>query len=384
MAEAALKHDADNAEANRILGSVYAALSEQRTPLRPADDVSKYPSQAIASLEKAAGDGVGGPGGYPLRGRRYLENQAYDKAIPPLRRIIDEQPAYSEAAWLLATALEHTDQAEAAIDVLKGALEYNPRFFRGQLRVAELEEKLGRWNAAAEAYALAEKLNSRAAVDLTPRRAAALINAGKAADALDLLKTRASSAQADLAILYLYAVAQRQSKDLAGAEATAMRLRETAPTDPRGLYVLAQVQEAKGDAQAAERSLRELLERDPQDATALNFLGYMLAERGVRLDEALDFVQRALKIEPDNPSFLDSLGWAYYRQGRLDLADRPLTDAAAKLPSSSVVQDHLGDLRFKQGRYEEALAAWQRSLKGDGESIDREAIERKVRDAKGK
>ena len=161
-----------------------------------------------------------------------------------------------------------------------GALEYNPRFFRGQLRVAELEEKLGRWSDAAEAYERAEKLNARAAVDLTPRRAAALINAGKATDALDLLKTRVAGAQPDLAILYLYAVAQRQSKDLAGAEATARRLRETAPTDPRGLYVLAQVQEAKGDAQGAERSLRELLERDPQDATALNFLGYILADRG--------------------------------------------------------------------------------------------------------
>ena len=62
-------------------------------------------------------------------------------------------------------------------------------------------------------------------------------------------------------------------------------------------------------------------------------------------------VQRALKIEPDNPSFLDSLGWAYFQQGRSILPIGPLTDAAAKLQNSSVVQDHLGDLRFKQGRY---------------------------------
>ena len=383
-AEVALKHDADNVEANRILGSVYAALAEQRTTLRAGDDPSKYPARAIASLEKAARDGAGDLGLNLLLGRLYVQTKAYDKAIPPLRRVIDDQPAYSEAAWLLSTALEQTNQSEAALEVLRGALQYNPRFFRGQLRVAELEEKLGRWNEAAEAYERAEKLNSRAVVDLTPRRAAALINAGKAGEALTLLKEPAAAAQPDLAILYLYAVAQRQSKDLAGAEATAKRLRETAPTDPRGNYVLAQVLDAKGDTQGAEKSLRELLARDPLDATALNYLGYMLADRGIRLDEAVDFVQRALKIEPDNPSFLDSLGWAYFRQGRLDLADRPLTDAAAKLPASSVVQDHLGDLRFKQGRYEEATAAWERSLAGDGESIDRAAIERKMRDAKGK
>lgn len=384
LAEKALAQDPRNVEANRILGSVYAALIEQRTPLRPGDDTSKYPSMAIAALEKAAQDGVGDLGLNMLLGRLYVQTRAFDKAIPPLRRVIDDQPGYSEAAWLLATALEHTDQSDAAIDVLRIALQYNPRFFRGQVRVAELNEKLGRWDEAASSYARAQQLNARMAADLTPRRAAALINAGKAAEARDLLKVLAATNEPDIAVLYLYAVAQRQTKDLAGAEATAKRLRVAAPTDPRGMYVLAQILEAKGDAVGAEASLRELLARDPQDATALNYLGYMFAERGARLDEAVDLVQRALKIEPDNPSFLDSLGWAYFQQGRLDLADRPLTDAAAKLQSSSVVQDHLGDLRFKQGRYADAIAAWERSLTGDGESIDRTAIERKMRQAREK
>ncbi|MGB2716225.1 MAG: tetratricopeptide repeat protein [Vicinamibacterales bacterium] len=384
MAEKALAQDPRNVEANRILGSVYAALIEQRTPLRPGDDTSKYPSMAIAALEKAAQDGVGDLGLNMLLGRLYVQTRAFDKAIPPLRRVIDDQPGYSEAAWLLATALEHTDQSDAAIDVLRVALQYNPRFFRGQVRVAELNEKLGRWDEAASSYARAQQLNARMATDLTPRRAAALINAGKAAEARDLLKVLAATNEPDISVLYLYAVAQRQTKDLAGAEATAKRLREAAPTDPRGMYVLAQILEAKGDAVGAEASLRELLARDPRDATALNYLGYMFAERGARLDEAIDLVQRALKIEPDNPSFLDSLGWAYFQQGRLDLADGPLTDAAAKLQSSSVVQDHLGDLRFKQGRYADAIAAWERSLTGDGESIDRTAIERKMRQAREK
>jgi tetratricopeptide (TPR) repeat protein len=384
MAQNALAQDPKNVEANRILGSVYAALMEQRTPLRPGDDMSKYPSMAIAALERAAQDGTGDLGLNMLLGRLYVQTRAFDKAIAPLRRVVDDQPGYSEAAWLLATALEHRDQSEAAIQVLRVALQYNPGFFRGQVRVAELNEKLGRWDEAASSYARAQQLNARMATDLTPRRAAALINAGKAAEARDLLKGLATTGEPDIAVLYLYAVAQRQTKDLTGAEATAKRLRAAAPTDPRGMYVLAQVLEAKGDTAGAEASLRELLARDPKDATALNYLGYMFAERGARLEEAVRLVQQALEIEPDNPSFLDSLGWAYFQQGRLDLADRPLTDAAAKLPSSSVVQDHLGDLRFKQQRYADAIAAWERSLAGDGESIDRAAIEGKLRRAKEK
>jgi len=185
-------------------------------------------------------------------------------------------------------------------------------------------------------------------------------------------------------VLYLYATALRQSGDLAGAEAAARRLRAAAPNDPRGLYVLAQVLEQRKDFDGAERALREILERDPEDATALNYLGYMLAERGQRLDEAVTLVQRALKLEPGNPSFLDSLGWAYYQQGKLDLADPPLTEAAGKLPGNSVIQDHLGDLRFKQRRFSDATAAWQRALNGDGESIDRQVIEKKIVDAKAR
>jgi tetratricopeptide (TPR) repeat protein len=384
MAEVALQQDPANLEANRILGSVYAALADQRTPLRPGEDVTQYPAKAIAALEKASRDG-GDLGLNLLLGRMYVHTRAYDKAIPPLRRIIDEQPGYSEAAWLLATALENTDEVEGALAVLRTAVQYNPtRFFRGQLRIAELNEKIGRWNEAAEGYARAQQLNTRAAAELMPRRAAALINAGRAEEARDLLKGLAAASSADVSVLYLYAVALRQTDDLVGAEATAKRLRDLAPADPRGMYVLAQVLEAKGDAAGAEASLRELLARDPKDATALNYLGYMFAERGARLDEAVDLVRRALQIEPDNPSFLDSLGWAYFRQGRLELADRPLTDAAAKLPNNSVVQDHLGDLRFKQGRYPEAVAAWERSLAGDGESIDRAAVEKKLKDAKGR
>jgi Flp pilus assembly protein TadD len=125
-----------------------------------------------------------------------------------------------------------------------------------------------------------------------------------------------------------------------------------------------------------------LLAKDPQDANALNSLGYMLADHGVRLDEAVDLVQRALKVEPANPSFLDSLGWAYFRQGKLDLADPALTQAAEQLPTSSAVNEHLGDLRFKQERYADAVAAFERSLAGDGESIDRAKVEKKVRDAR--
>ena len=97
-----------------------------------------------------------------------------------------------------------------------------------------------------------------------------------------------------------------------------------------------------------------------------------------RLDEAVTLLQRALTIEPGNPSFLDSLGWTYVQQGKLDLADSPLTTAADKLPKNSVIQDHLGDLRQKQNRQADAIAAWQKALAGDGEAIEKAKIQKKI------
>ena len=378
-AREALERDPGNREGNRIMGSVYASLAEQRQPLKPGDDVSPYAKIAIESLERARRDTIVDTGLETILGRLYVSTGAYDKGIATLDRVLVDQPGYHEALWLLAYAYERAGKVDRAIDTLASA----EPFYRGAVHLAELYEQQRRWKEAAAAYAEAQRLNTRA-TDLTSRRAAALINAGDAGAARDLLGPLASGASASPAVLYLLAEAQRSLKDLAAAERTARRLCQAAPEDVRGLYVLAQVLDDKKDMPGAERALRQILEKDPLDATALNYLGYMLADHGARLDEAVDLVQRALKVEPENPSFLDSLGWAYYRQGHLDKADGPLTRAAAKLPDNSVVQDHLGDLRYRQRRYADAAAAWERSLAGDGDSIDRAAIEKKLRDARAR
>ena len=188
----------------------------------------------------------------------------------------------------------------------------------------------------------------------------ALINAGKTAEPEALLeKLAARRATPDPTLVYLLAEAQRADKDLPAAEATAPQLLAAEPRRHAGAARPSLVQQDQGDDKGAEATLRDLVSKAPDDAIALNSLGYMLAERGDRLDEAVQLVQRALKIDPDNPSYLDSLGWAYFQQGKLHEADQPLTQAAEKLQTSSVVQEHLGDLRFKQQRFSDAATAWE-------------------------
>lgn len=385
MAESAVAKDPDNREANRILGSIYAALSGGRQPLRPGDNPAEYAARAIAALERARQPDSFDIGLELTLGRLYVQTGEHARAVPLLQRVVDEQPGYVDGAILLAAAQEGAGRADDAIATLEGALKRNPRFYRGQLRIAEIYERQRQWASAAEALARAQAINPSA--PLETRRAAALINGGRPEEARELLEGTLTGGEPDArqaVHLYLLAEAQRALKDLPAAEATAKRLLEASPQDARGLHVLSLILQDKGDVQGAERVLRDLIARDPLDANALNSLGYMFAERGERLDEAVELLQRAVKIEPDNPSYLDSLGWAYFQQGRLDLADEPLTKAAAELKDSSVVQDHLGDLRFRQQRHADAAAAWERALAGDGQDIDRARLEQKIREARSR
>jgi Tfp pilus assembly protein PilF len=135
---------------------------------------------------------------------------------------------------------------------------------------------------------------------------------------------------------------------------------------------LATAQQNAGNFKAAETTLRDILAESPNNPIAQNNLGYFLAERNEKLDEALKLIQQALKSDPDNPSYLDSLGWVYFKQGKLDLAEENLKKALKFDASSATIHEHLGDVYQKQGKTEQARAAWQKALtlSADAEQIN--------------
>jgi tetratricopeptide (TPR) repeat protein len=112
----------------------------------------------------------------------------------------------------------------------------------------------------------------------------------------------------------------------------------------------------------AEAEFRKVLAAEPQSAVTLNYLGYMNADRGVRLEESLNYIKQAVSLEPSNGAYLDSLGWAYFRLGKYDLAEENLNKASQHMGSDPSVQEHLGDLYQKTGRLKLAAAHWERAL----------------------
>jgi tetratricopeptide (TPR) repeat protein len=114
---------------------------------------------------------------------------------------------------------------------------------------------------------------------------------------------------------------------------------------------------------AAETEFRKVLDLNPKNASALNYLGYMLADRNVRVSDALNYIKQAIELDPNNGAYLDSLGWAYYRSGDLPKAEEYLRRAVEQTAKDPTVHDHLGDVYFKQGNLKDAIAQWQISLK---------------------
>jgi tetratricopeptide (TPR) repeat protein len=487
--ERAVKVDPSNPEANWILGSMYARMSEMSNT--PQQDRQMYAQRAIANLEQANRNAH--PGVPLMLGRLYLGNRQYDKAVSLLAPFVTEQPDQVEAVALLAEAYQAMNRDADAVSLLERSVEHAPELY-GTL--AHVYETAGRWRDAARAYegAVEERPQS---VPLRSQWATALLYAGEAQRAREVLEEVSTAIQRNARALYLLAESQRRTRDFSAAEATARKLialdaksligprelalifkdqgdhqkvvallepivtvrfrtadaaemsddafrslyfdlvstyeemkqfdkaialmtqaRVLSPTDPRVDIRLARAQlsAGKGDNAIAtlqnavtkfpdepavklelgsaferqrkysdaENVFREMIAADPKNPDALNSFGYMLAERGQRLDESVSLVQRALAIDPGNPAYLDSLGWAYYKQNRLDLAEKPLREAAQKLPDVSVIQDHLGDLLNKRGLYQEAVDAWQRALDGDGNDVSRSDIDDKIKSARQK
>lgn len=215
-------------------------------------------------------------------------------------------------------------------------------------------------------------------------RAQALLKGGKSAEATKLLEDgmakQPESREFVVGLADLYAELKRTDDAVRVLE----RARKTFGDDETLTMRMANVYEGGGRLAEAEQELRKLMSDDPLNAGAMNSLGYMLAERGLRLAEAIDLAQRAVKIEPGNPAFLDTLGWALFKDGRTEEAAEPLSKAATALTGNSVIQDHHGDVLSKRGRTSEAIAAWERALAGDGDEIDRAAIEKKIKGARSR
>ena len=351
-----------------------------------------------------------------------LELRNFEAAEAAARRLVEVEPGGVRGALALAEVYSQKREHRRVVEVLEPLLE-NPadRGLRPE-QVAGLLGQVGFAYEQLQEFEAASRVYERG-VEMLPnnlafggRLAQAHIDAGQLDDARRVVQGMREQHGANLVVTRLEARVLGDAGDIdAGVvmlqEAlrsraeqprayltvagyyihyerfdAAIELLESAETrfadDTSILFRLGAVLEQSGRSADAERRFRRILDLDPEHTATLNYLGYMLADRGERLEESVGLLERAIETDPYNGAYLDSLGWAYFKLDRLDRAEALLQQASEQMAWNSVIQDHFGDLMLRLGRYSDAIAAWERALAGDGHEVERAAIERKIGDAR--
>ncbi|WP_245168742.1 tetratricopeptide repeat protein [Cognatishimia activa] len=283
----------------------------------------------------------------------------------PFTHVRSASEGIAEVFYSLADALRGEADPDYALLYTRTAEFLRPDHVDALLLSAELLEDLEQYELATQAYRSvpADHISFHAA---ELGRAEALRHSGRIDAAIEVLEQLART-HGDLPIVHnTLGDVFRQQQDYARA-AQAYDKALSMMTDPSDgkwftLYARGITNERLGDWPAAEADFRAALELNPDQPQVLNYLGYSLVEKRIKLDEALGMIERAVEARPDSGYIVDSLGWVLYRLGRFDEAVDPMERAAALMPVDPIVNDHLGDVYWKVGRKTEARFQWHRAL----------------------
>jgi tetratricopeptide (TPR) repeat protein len=271
-----------------------------------------------------------------------LELEEYMKAEPRLRELVSAGHRLNEANYYLAIILEDRDQIEEALDRYQQVSIQSNAFLTAQRQIMRLLIQLERFDDAENLTRQLAASDPRLAPLMPALEAEALANADHNTRALDVLDRALNRYPDDIDLLFARALIAERFDDMA----------------------------------VIEQDLRRIIDLDPQNARALNHLGYAMTLRTERFTEAMELIERALTVTPDDAAIIDSLGWVQYKLGRLEESIINLRRAFELFPDHEVAA-HLGEVLWVNGQQEEALSVWETSLQSfpDSEFVT-EAMQR--------
>jgi tetratricopeptide (TPR) repeat protein len=296
-------------------------------------------------------------------------------AVAAMKSLLDSTAKKNYSAPERATRAEMLDkygvllrsnqQYDQAVDAFRQETTVNPDFeARDAVQITETYR-------AAKDFKKAES-ESETAFNKFPKdrlvtqvRAEVLSDQGKTSPAVAVLKPLLDGKD-DLHVYLAIAETYEQGKNYPEMEKALEAADKLSPEKDDAVqiaFMRGSMYEREKKYDLAEKQFRTVIEADPSNASALNYLGYMFADQGVRLQEAQDLIKRAVDLDPNNYAFLDSLGWVYYHQNKLGDAEQQLTQSLRMMSTDPTIHDHLGDVYFKEGKLKEAIDQWQASVK---------------------
>ena len=288
----------------------------------------------------------------------------------PYDLVTDAREGLAETAYMIATLLGTEAREDYILQYARMAQALNPRMIEAILLSAELLQRLERFDLASETFALVPQ-DDPAWPSAELGRIDSLRFSDRIEEAVEVADSLAR-ARPDLPFVQSrLGDVLREAEQFDAARDAYSRAIEGYPEDDPNLWITHYARAISAfeldDWPPAEADFRRALELNPEQPQVLNWLGYSLVERGEKLDEALDMIERAVEARPDSGAIIDSLGWVYFKLGRYDEAVEPLERAAALEATDPIVNDHLGDAYFVVGRQREARFQWQRALSFDPE-----------------
>lgn len=311
----------------------------------------------------------------------YMEMGEYEKAIAVYQEMLDSDSEESQGSSVikqhLAFAYMETGEYQKAIDLYqemsKADARLNPQLLNAYRisRQFELALPFGK-----ELYD-----KDPGSIPIGLYYAQTLADADKIEEGADVLSELLKSNPQEIDLHIALSQVYLQGKRYTEAEAILRQAEKNELNDAQSemlKFNLAALFERKKDYDQAEHLFKDILKTNPQNASVLNYIGYMLADRGIRLEEALEYVQKALAIDPNNGAYLDSLGWAFFKLNDMENAEKYLLEADKMVRNDPIIDEHLGDLYFKTGDLQKAQDFWMKSASIATEPEDIQKVRQKL------
>ncbi|TAM43758.1 MAG: tetratricopeptide repeat protein [Gammaproteobacteria bacterium] len=301
--------------------------------------------------------------------RFLIDQKQWEKALDQFQRIVAASPEDADAIYAVGLLSLQTNRLTEAEKYLKLALKLRPANDQAKLYLGQVAEQLRHYEDAQRWYG--DIGPGESYFEAQARLGIMIAKLGDLAAArrhLQGIEPENEAQRVQLALaeeqVLREAKLYREALDTLGRVLTAL------PDNKDLLYARSLIAEKLNLIDVAERDLRAILKQDAKNANALNALGYMLADRGERLDEAQKLLREAMVLKPDDPFILDSYGWLQYRLGNSAEAIKHLRRALA-LRSDAEISAHLGEVLWVTGERREAESVWDRALK---DTPDNEAL----------
>lgn len=326
--------------------------------------------------------------GYKL-GLLYIKNDRWEEADGIISKLInilerkrdEKRDKFLRALYLQKAFIRQKNREyEEAVEFYNKAEKISPIEPRFNLMLAYTYYQLKRYDKALE---IADKLSDAKEVKnyVNLLRAEILLAKGEADEAKRLLESVDEIASEDKEYVFLLVELYQLTKEYDKAEDVLIKWINKDPKDIDLLFLLGVIKERQKNYDEAEKYFKEVIKIKPDDPAAFNYLGYMYIDLGMKLEESLEFVKKAVELDSENGAYLDSLGWGYYKLNKLDLAEEYLEKAIKYLPNNPVIFDHLGDVYYKKGKIKEAIKNWQQAIKTKNEEVNLEEIQEKINNA---